>query len=116
VSESEEPGTDAVPAVLVGEVVDDDAGAQLPADWDDWTSIDLGMSNFDHRIDDGLDAALRGGKVYAIHAAWEFNGRVWWADGGFHEQVWRYNQPVAVVRAATLPDLMAEVNDAWGWD
>lgn len=102
------PGSEIEIAVLTGEVVE-----TLPADW---AEIGLGMSNFDHKIDDGLDQALRAGGVWGRHAAWEFNGRVWFANGRFHEQVWRHRSPVATVTADTLPELMTEVNARWGND
>lgn len=69
--------------------------------------IPLGMSNFDHTIDAGLEEALRQepGDVYGTHAAWNFNGRVWFAGGMFHEEVWRYGGPIEVLRAETLQDV-----------
>ncbi len=82
----------------------------------DWLEIPLGMSNFDHTIDDGLDVALRSGEVQAKHAGWNFNGNVWFAGGQFHEEVWQYRVPVAIVSATTLEDLMKTVNDRFGWE
>lgn len=81
-----------------------------------YTEIGLGMSNFDHRIDDGLAEALQGRQVYARHAAWDFNGQVWWDGKQFREQVWRYNCPVASFAADSLGELMEDVNDAYGWE
>lgn len=80
-----------------------------------WREIGLEMSNFDGSIDDGLADALRGGQVYARHAAWNFNGLVWFADGRFHEQVWQYHHPMRTYSADTLTKLMTVVNDDWGW-
>lgn len=80
------------------------------------TEIEKGMSNFDHSIDDGLEDALRAGGVFGRHAAWNFNGKVWFADGLFHEEVWRYHAPVGTHSAATLPELMQIVNDEYGHD
>jgi hypothetical protein len=82
----------------------------------DATEIALSMSNFDHTVDPGLAEALKAGNVYAQHAAWEFNGEVWFADGLFHEQVFRYHQPVGSYRADTLEELMTRVNDHHGWE
>ncbi len=50
------------------------------------------MSNFDHSIDGELEGALRTSRVYAQHAAWDFCGYVWFADGQFHEDVWQYRR------------------------
>lgn len=79
-----------------------------------WREIGLEMSNFDGRIDEGLADALRGGQVYGRHAAWNFNGLVWFADGRFHEQVWRFHVPMRTHSADTLEQLMREVSDEWG--
>src|SRR2546423_8251805 len=75
------------------------------------------MSNFDHQIDDGMEADLRGG-MCSSHAAWDFHGTVWYDPdrGRFCELVHRYRAPVGVYAAPTLKELMAEVNDEWGWD
>jgi hypothetical protein len=85
-------------------------------DLDGMCEIALGMSNFDHSIDSGLDAALRAspGVALAEHSAWNFCGYVWFEDGQFHEQVWRYKQPVAEYSAETLTELMEVVNDEHG--
>lgn len=80
------------------------------------TEIELGMTNFDHSIDDGFEDALRAGGVFGRHAAWNFNGKVWFADGRFHEEVWQYHSPVGVRSADTLRELMETVNDEFGAD
>ena len=76
-----------------------------------------GMSNFDHVIDDGLEADLRAG-LTGHHAAWEFSGVVWFDArlGQFCEAVRRYHALVGVVAAPTLRELMEEVNDEYGWN
>lgn len=76
---------------------------------------ELTMSNFDGQIDNGLDVALKGGQVFARHAAWDFNGRVWWDGERFREQVWVHGSPVQTLAAESLEDLMREVNDEFGW-
>jgi hypothetical protein len=82
---------------------------------DGYQEIPLGMSNSDHEVDPGFAEALKAGKVFGRHAAWEFNGKVWW-DGQFVETVWRYHVPVATYRADTLEELMQIVNAEWGWE
>lgn len=74
------------------------------------------MSNFDHSIDTGLAEALqaRPGKVFGRHAGWNFNGRVFFSDGRFHEEVWVYGSPRETVSADTLPELMEEVCYRYG--
>ena len=78
----------------------------------------LTMSNLDHTIDDGLEAALKAAPsaIYCRHAAWNFNGRVWWDGQMFVEQVWVYGSPRAEIRAATLQELMDEVNSEYGYE
>lgn len=73
----------------------------------------LGMSNFDSEIDEGLEAALRNG-MKGTHAAWNFNGQVWFADGLFHEEVWIYRVPRKVLSAPSLRELMEAVNAEFG--
>lgn len=81
-----------------------------------YTEIDLGMSNFDHSIDDGLEDALQREPVFCRHSAWEFNGQVWWDGSQFREQVWRYHAPIATYAEDTLRELMETVNDNHGWE
>jgi hypothetical protein len=80
--------------------------------------LDLGMSNCFHEIDDGFAEALqaRPREVFGRHAGWDFNGRVWFADGEFHEEVWTYGSPRTTISAPTLKDLMEAVNNEYGWN
>jgi hypothetical protein len=77
----------------------------------------LTMSNFNYSADDGLEDALRDGQR-GTHAAWNFNGLIWFdpADGQFWERVSRFHVPVATVSAPGLRELMEKVNDEYGWD
>lgn len=79
--------------------------------------LDIGMSNFDGLIEDGLAEALKlkPAITYAQHSAWNFCGYVWFENGRFVEQVWRYNSPVDELTADTLEDLMEEVNGEYGY-
>ena len=83
---------------------------------DNLTEIELSMSNYFHSIDEGFAEALKAGGVFARHAGWNFNGRVWWSDGQFHEQVWTYHVPREIISADTLKELMKSVNDEYGWE
>jgi hypothetical protein len=78
--------------------------------------IDLGMSNLDNKIDEGFAEALqaRPGEVFGQHAAWDFNGMVWFADGQFHEEVWVYGSPRKTLSADTLRELMDLACDEFG--
>lgn len=78
---------------------------------------DLEMSNFDGRIDEGLEEALRAGQR-GTHAAWNFNGLIWYdpADSLFWERVSRYHIPVESISAPGLRELMEQVNEKYGWE
>jgi hypothetical protein len=75
---------------------------------------DLGMTNFDHSIDEGLEEELRTGKKYGTHTAWNFCGYVWFQDEKFHEEVWHYNEYQETYSADSLRELMEDVNMEWG--
>jgi hypothetical protein len=76
-----------------------------------------GMSNFDNEIDEGVEEALKAGDWYCHHAAWDFNGLVWYDAelGMFIEEIWRYKTQVGTYQAPTLRELMDLTNDDWGW-
>ena len=85
--------------------------AEMNFDTDSMEEIELGMTNFDGSIDEGFAEALqaRPGEVFGRHAGWNFNGKVFFLDDRFHEQVWVFGTPRKVISADTLPDLMREV-------
>ena len=73
-----------------------------------------GMSNFDHRIDEGFEEKLRTGEFWGSHTAWNFYGEVWFENDKFHEQIWVYRFPREVISANTLKELRDAVNDSYG--
>ena len=79
---------------------------------------ELGMSNFDHDVDDGFEQELRKSPaaVFGRHAGWNFNGRVWFDGESFCEEVWVYGVIQGIVKSDSLKELMKEVNDTYGWD
>ena len=78
------------------------------------TGIDLGMSNFDHKIDSGFAEALKKDQVFGNHMAWDFCGDVWWDGTQFVENIWRYHSIIDTIKADTLQELMELVNDKYG--
>jgi hypothetical protein len=85
---------------------------------DGMTSVALGMSNFDDSIDPGFEDALRSspGKVFGLHAAWNFNGKVWFSDGKFFEEVWVYNRIEEILSANSLRELKDLASENFGHD
>lgn len=72
-------------------------------------------TNFDHSIDDDVVKFLAANPEYfAQHAAWNFNGSVWHDGTQFCEEVWVYGDPVEVLKAETIRELLESVNDEYG--
>ncbi len=80
--------------------------------------VDFGMTNFDGSIDDGFAEALQAqpAKVFGRHAAWDFNGLVYFYDGEFHEEVWVYGSLIQTISADSLPELMEAVCEKFGYN
>ena len=80
--------------------------------------IGLGMTNFDGTIDDGFAEALMKspGEVFGRHAGWNFNGKVYFTNGQFHEEVWTYGSLKQTISAPTLRKLMDAVCEEYGPD
>ncbi len=73
------------------------------------------ITNFDHSIDEDVAEKLREGGTFARHAAWNFNGLVWFDGGRWHERVSVYGQTRNAYTADTLEQLRQIVNDEFGW-
>ncbi len=73
----------------------------------------LGMSNYDLSIDERLEDKLRSGYL-GEHSAWNFNGKLWYADGMFFEEVWIRRVPQEVLAAPSLEELRNLVNEKYG--
>lgn len=87
-----------------------------PEDYASLGLLGLGMSNFDHTVDEGFEDALKAGKVFGRHSGWHFNGEVWWDGTEFRERVWVHRMAMKTVAAASLKELMVLVNDEFGWE
>lgn len=74
------------------------------------------MSNFDYDIPPDMEKVLRAGDCHGTHAAWNFYGYVWFQDGLFHEDVWRFGRSIAVRSSDSLQGLMTIVNEEFGSD
>lgn len=87
--------------------------SKVPNEWRDIGEV---MSNLDHTIDRKVAATLKLGGCYGIHSAWNFNGRVWFADGKWYEEPWRYQCPNEVISADSIEELMMQANEKYGSD
>lgn len=85
-----------------------------PADWAE-LNADPVMTNLDHTINEDVAALLRDRDLVSRHAAWDFNGIVWFERGHWHERVSVYHVWQTTLHALTLPELMKVVNDRFGW-
>lgn len=80
-----------------------------------------GISNIGGRagVEVGVLEALqlKPEKIFAVHSAAGFNGKVWWsrAMGEFYEEVWVHGQRQVTIAAAALPELIVLVNNHYGW-
>lgn len=74
------------------------------------------ISNFDYRLDDGLEEDLRAGKLVE-HTAYDFHGVISYdsSSAEFTEEVSAHRVVQGTRRAATLPELVMSVNDEFGW-
>lgn len=77
--------------------------------------IELGMTNFDYSIDKGFEDAIMGKECFGRHAGWDFNGKVYYKDEQFHEDVWQYHLYAETKSAYTLEELMEIVNKEYGY-
>ena len=53
---------------------------------------------------------------FSRYAGWNFNGRIWWAETEWACEVWRYGAPVVTVTGETIPGIMKEVSEMFGFE
>lgn len=80
------------------------------------TRSEFGMTNLGLSYDAGLEADLRSHRRYAIHAAWNFMGVVWFEDGKLHEEVWQFDLPIDHLESESIASLMDLANGKYGGD
>lgn len=86
-------------------------------DFSQMEQLGMSMSNADHTIDDGLEEALRENtNAYAAYYGWNFCGYVYFDGKQFACEVWTHNSPRETISADTLPKLMQEVCNEYGYD
>jgi hypothetical protein len=74
------------------------------------------FSNIDHELDDNLVGELEKGHCFARHAAWNFNGSIWFdvATGTWYEDVWVYQAKVEQFTGDTIMDVIQQANAEYG--
>ena len=82
----------------------------------EYKRLDLGMSNFDHSIDQGLEEALQEGKSYAKYNGWNFCGDVYWdkKEQKYICEVCQYHEWVETIKADNLKEIMEKVSEYYG--
>ena len=78
---------------------------------------DTVFSNFDHVQELSDEDVMKSG-LFHQHAAWNFCGYIWYdkEEGVFKEEVWEHQSLVDNMSAATITELVENVNDAHGYD
>lgn len=72
-------------------------------------------TNFVHEYDEEIRKDLdKSDGIVFQHAAWDFCGYVWKADGKYHEEVWVYGSSIEYKTADTLEELIKWANDNYG--
>lgn len=89
--------------------------SKIPKDAEELGTV---YSNFDHRLDDDLAKKLeeKSGKAFARHAAWNFCGYVWHADGQWHNETWTYGHPAHVFVGESVQNVVEQACDQHGRD
>lgn len=82
-------------------------------------SRDLGesvYSNLSNELDDNVVGELEKGDCYAQHAAWDYNGTVWFdvATATWYEDIWRYQVMVEQFTADTIMGVIQQAIDEYG--
>ena len=74
-------------------------------------------SNFDHELNKESKEFLQTHPDYfARHAAWNFNGLVWFSKGKWYEEIWIYHSIEEVLSGDTAEEVIRQANDEYGND
>lgn len=67
-------------------------------------------SNIDHKLDKEVKQLLldNPGKLYAQHDAWDFCGYIWFKDGTWYEEIWRYHSLREVIQGPTVEGIIED--------
>lgn len=72
-------------------------------------------SNFDHVLDSSVqDQLLACLSLYAQHAAWDFEGSIWFLNGIWYEDIRIYHQLVDQLLGTTVMAVIDQANSLYG--
>lgn len=83
----------------------------MPIEYED---IGVIMSNFDHKIETGVEKRLKKEKVYGSYTAWNFYGIVWFGEGFFYCKILRYGSFVETITGNDLYSIMETASEKYG--
>ena len=89
--------------------------ARLKEMFKDMESVGEAMSNFDGKINEGMEEKLKSGKFYGTYPAWNFHGTVWF-DGVFKCGIMQYHHHTATIEGESLQEIMDEACERYGTD
>ena len=71
-------------------------------------------SNFDHTVINEVVEQAKHEKVIADYPAYNFLGYVWWDGKQFNCEIWQYKEPVEIIKAPTIEEIMGTASDKYG--
>jgi hypothetical protein len=73
-------------------------------------------SNAEGLLDTEIEERLRLGDCYALHAAWEYAGYVWFdpSSDTWHEEIWRYRAVVETLSGDSATNVIAKAIASYG--
>ena len=72
------------------------------------------MSNFDHEIDEEVEAKAKATNIVVEYPAMNFYGSVWFEENTWYCKVLRYGCHVETIKGDTPKDIMEEATDEYG--
>ena len=81
---------------------------------EEYSQLDIVMSNADNSIKSDIAKKLKTGKYFAQYAGWDFCGYVYWDKDQWACEVWTYHNHDKTIKAETLSDIMDKVSKEYG--
>lgn len=74
------------------------------------------MSNYDGIINENAASEIKDNLLFSRYSGWNFNGKVWWDNNQWNCEVWQHHEYMETVSHLTLPEIMTEVSDKYGYE